>query len=94
MPKNKIREFLARWLPPLTWVYFTILFGWVVLYLLLGDRQGYLALVNQIAHLLFYPLPIVLLMAFLLKRREIWIGFGIGIRLGLELEFDWICNWN
>jgi endonuclease/exonuclease/phosphatase (EEP) superfamily protein YafD len=85
MPKKKISALFTRWLPPLVWVYFTVLFGWFVLYLLLGDQQGYIALVNQMAHLLFFPLPLVLLLAFFLKRREIRIGFGIGMVL-----FAWL----
>ncbi|MFC1936102.1 endonuclease/exonuclease/phosphatase family protein [Chloroflexota bacterium] len=71
---NLIDKFLRRWLPPLLWAYFTLLFGWLGAYLLFGDRQGYLAIVNQLAELMFLPLPLVLLAAVYLRRREVWVG--------------------
>jgi hypothetical protein len=38
----------------LGWVYFTILFGWLALYLLSGDRFSYQALANNLAVHLFH----------------------------------------
>ncbi len=76
---------IKRWLPPLVWVYFTLLFGWATVYWLTGDRNGHLALVNALAVYLFIPLPIVLLANLFLRRREIWIA--LAVRSGLFLYF-------
>ncbi len=84
MPKNllnrkKRRSALRRWLIAGCWVYGTLLFGWLGLYLLTGDKIPYLALINTLAVYLFTPLPVVMVLAPLLKRREIWVGAAGGL---------------
>jgi endonuclease/exonuclease/phosphatase (EEP) superfamily protein YafD len=70
---------IRRWATAGCWVYGTILFGWLGLYLVTGDRIPYLALVNTLAVYLFLPLPAVVLLAAFLKRWDVW---GVGL-LGL-----------
>jgi endonuclease/exonuclease/phosphatase (EEP) superfamily protein YafD len=56
------------------------------LHLLTGDRFIYLALLNYLAVYLFYPLPVVLMTAWLCRRKSLWIGFAIG---GLAFTWFW-----
>ena len=67
-----MREIFKRWLAPIIWFYFTLLLAWLFAYLLFGDQQGYLALVNVFAKYLFLPVPFVVLLNLMLRRREIW----------------------
>ena len=67
-----MREIFKRWFPPIIWLYFTLLLAWLLAYLLLGDQQGYLALVNVFAKYLFLPVPFIVLLHLILRRREIW----------------------
>lgn len=60
------------------WVYFTLLFGWLALYLFSGDRFAALSLVNMLAVYLFTPLPLVALVAIALRRAEVWAGVILG----------------
>ncbi|KAA3642691.1 MAG: hypothetical protein DWQ07_19370 [Chloroflexi bacterium] len=69
---QKLREIFKRWLPPIIWFYFTLLLGWLVAYFLVGDRQGYLALVNVFAKYLFFPVVFIALLNLVIRRREIW----------------------
>lgn len=78
-----MKDFTHRWLTAAAWAYFTILFGWVVLYLLTGDRFGYLSLVNMLAVYLFLPLPVILIVAIFIRRWEVWIGTIVGIAVFL-----------
>ncbi|MBW8012219.1 MAG: hypothetical protein FVQ83_13450 [Chloroflexi bacterium] len=82
---EKFVVFLNRWVTVIVWVYFTFLFGWLFAYVILGDRNGYLALVNTLAVYLFSPLPFVLLLGVFLRRREIWTGVVLGM-----LVFLWL----
>jgi len=71
-------RFVKRLASAAAWAYFTILFGWLVLYLLSGDRLGYLSLVNQLAVYLFAPLPLVVLVTYPLRRWEIQVSCALG----------------
>ena len=79
--RNRITAWLIARLITLSRVYFTCLFAWVILRLLFGDRWWWLFLVNSFAVYLFFPLPLILLVAFLARRREIWIGLGLALAL-------------
>lgn len=83
MPENGqsdfLLKFISRWIPPLVWVYFTGLFSWLLLYLVTGDKNGIVAMLNPFAVFWFLPLPFLVLIGWYLKRREIWIGAGVGL---------------
>lgn len=72
-----------RWITAAAWVYFSILFGWLALYLTTGDRFGYVSLFNMLASYLFYPMPLVLTAALLVHRREVWAGAALGFAVFL-----------
>ncbi len=67
---------IKRWGTAVTWVYFTFLFAWVLLYWATHDRFAYLALINTLAVYLFIPMPLVGVWAFMVRRREVWGRFG------------------
>ncbi|MCH7480982.1 MAG: endonuclease/exonuclease/phosphatase family protein, partial [Chloroflexi bacterium] len=76
--KSLLNVLFHRGAPPLLWIYFTILFGWLSVYLLTGDRLPFLSLVNSLAVSLFFPLPFVFLSNLFLRRKEIWWGLVVG----------------
>ena len=73
------------WLVAFGWVYFTCLVVWLGLYLLVGDGWWGLALVTSVAHLLFWPLPVVGVLAAVTRRRSLWIETGAAIVVWLVL---------
>ncbi len=76
--KTRILDFLKRYAVALGWAYFTILFSWLALYLLVGDRFRILGLVNNIAVCLFFPLPIIVAIAIISRRKELTYGAILG----------------
>ncbi len=74
----RLADFLRRYLTAASWVYFTFLFGWLAVYLLFGDRSGYLGHVNNMAFILFLPLPLVMAVAVYVHRRDVWVCVGLG----------------
>lgn len=72
-PKEKVN--IGRGLVAVSWVYLLILFSWLGIYLITGDRFTVIALVNYVAHYLFVPLMLVLPIAIIYKSR--WLGIGI-----------------
>jgi len=76
-------SFLRRYLVAFTWVYFTILFGWLIAYLILGDRFAYLGFVNILAVYFFFPLPLIALVAVFTRRRDVIIGTILGVAVFL-----------
>lgn len=60
------------------WAYLAVLFGWLAVHLLSGDRHAYLALANFLAVYFFAPLPLVLLAALIGRSRALGIGFALG----------------
>lgn len=81
---TRMNEALYRWGTAAIWVYFTLLFGWLVVYLVSGDRFGPLSVVNLLAVYLFIPLLLVFVAALFLRRWEIWAGLLLG-----ALVFFW-----
>jgi len=65
--------------------YLVLLLVWLMAYLLTGDRFTFIALVNYLAVYLFFPLPLVLIVALLCKERNLWIGFSLGL-----IAFLWL----
>lgn len=70
---------VKRYLVASIWVYFTLLFGWLAVYLLTGDRFGIVSLANTLAVYYFAPLPLAFAAAWITRRRELWIGALIGL---------------
>jgi endonuclease/exonuclease/phosphatase (EEP) superfamily protein YafD len=66
--------------------YLLILFTWLGLYILTGDRFTVIALINFIAVFLFIPLILVLIVAIICKSRWLGIGFIVG---GLAFLWFW-----
>ncbi len=79
------KGFAARWLTAAAWVYFTILFGWLASWLLVGDRIGYLGLFNAFGPWYFVPLPLTAIMAAALQRKSLGIGTLLGLLAFLAL---------
>lgn len=77
--KGRISGIFKRYAIALSWVYFTILFGWLTLYLLSGDRFSYLGLVNNLAVYLFFPLPLIGLIAIFTRRKELIGSTFLGV---------------
>ena len=85
MMTNRITAWLTARLVTFSRVYFTFLFAWAILRLLFGDRWWWLFLVNSFAVYLFAPLPLILLIGLVARRRETWIGFGRAFALFAHL---------
>lgn len=66
-----------RWWVAFLWVYFTLLFLWAAMYVATGDRFAPVALLNNLAVYLFIPLPLGILTAWWLKRRELGLASGV-----------------
>jgi len=66
-------------------VYFTWVFGWVVLRACFGTRWWLLFLLSTFAEYLFLPLPLILAIALFTRKRETWVGFGAALVLGAYL---------
>jgi vancomycin resistance protein VanJ len=77
--KTRHSDFLTRYAVAFSWVYFTILLGWFSLYLLSGDRISWLGLLNNFAVYLFFPLPLIALIAGITRRRELIGGTLFGV---------------
>lgn len=82
-PQWKTR--VLSWLRVLAWEYFTLLFGWAIAYALFGDRMWWLFMLNALAVWLFAPLPVVFLIACLVRRAEVWAGIVLAFLLGVAL---------
>ena len=65
---------LKRWAAAAAWVYFTLLAGWVLLYLTAADRWGFMGLINAFGVWYFSPLLLLIPLAPFLKRRSVSIG--------------------
>ena len=65
---------MAKVLETFTHVYSIGLFGWTILSRCCGDRWWWLFLLNTFAVYLFIPVPILLIIALILRRRKIWIS--------------------
>ena len=77
--KRRISGIFKRYAIALSWVYFSILYGWLAFYLLSGDRFSYLGLMNNLAVYLFFPLPLIGLIAISTRRKELVGGSILGI---------------
>jgi len=78
---RRIGAILGRYAVASVWVYYTLLFLWASGYLITGDRYAPFVILNIAAPYLFAPLPLAVAAAVLTRRRELWIGAGIGALL-------------
>lgn len=83
--KERIKSAIRRYVIALVWVYYTLLFLWAALYVVTGDRYGITAIANSLALYIFLPLPLVLPLAIIFRRRELWIGLAGGVMLFIWL---------
>jgi endonuclease/exonuclease/phosphatase (EEP) superfamily protein YafD len=83
--KNKYKDLTTRYAIAISWVYFTILFGWLILYVFTGDRFGYLGIFNSLAVYLFIPLPFAAVLGLWTHRRDVIIGTILGTAVFLWL---------
>ncbi|UCF60482.1 MAG: endonuclease/exonuclease/phosphatase family protein [Anaerolineaceae bacterium] len=83
--KERIKNTIRRYVIALVWVYYTLLFLWAALYFVTGDRYGIVAIVNSLALYIFLPLPLILPLAIIFRRRELWIGLAGGVMLFIWL---------
>lgn len=84
--KIRLLDFLLRYAVALGWGYFTFLFGWLILYLLSGDHLRLLGLANNFAVYLFFPLPLIALIAGITRRWELIGGTILG-------AMGFLCFW-
>ncbi|HZD56849.1 MAG TPA: endonuclease/exonuclease/phosphatase family protein [Anaerolineales bacterium] len=69
-----VREIIRGWTIAIIWAYFAILCSWLAAYLITGDRIAVVAALNMLAVYLFFPLPLVILVAVFLRNRGVWSG--------------------
>jgi len=81
----KLRDWLSARLITLSYVYFTCLLFWTILRFFFQDRWSWLFLVSGFAPYLFLPLPIILLVAFVTRKRVVWLGSGLSLLLWFVL---------
>lgn len=72
---------LINGLSAFVFAYLLILFGWATIRGLFGDRWWWLFLLNSFAQYLFVPLPAVLVIVLLVRRRTLWAGLVAALLL-------------
>lgn len=70
------------------WAYALAVLGWFLGHLILGDRLWPWAVLNSFPALLFLPMPVILALAALARRRAIWLVAALPVILWLVL-FGW-----
>jgi vancomycin resistance protein VanJ len=80
-----MRMWFGAALVGLAYFYFLCLFAWAFIYMLFGDRWGWLFLLNSFAQYLFLPLPALLLLALLAQERAVWVGVTLALFLWIAL---------
>jgi endonuclease/exonuclease/phosphatase (EEP) superfamily protein YafD len=81
----KYKDLAIRYATALTWVYFTFLFGWLTLYLVLGDQFGLLGIINSLLLYMFVPLPLAAIFTALNRRWSLVAGTLLGVVIFLWL---------
>lgn len=79
-PTHTLFKTLIRWLVFFSRIYFVLLAGWLLAYLLRGDWNGLLTPLNALAPLLFLPLPLALLVGLFGRQRPLLVA-GLGAAL-------------
>lgn len=70
-------------IPAITITYFILLYGWLFLYILLGDSFAYLGLINSLAVYLFFPLLPALVVSLWTKRKALIAAALLGAAIFL-----------
>lgn len=83
--QHKRKFNLMNWLRVFLWLYFTGVFAWALAHLLLGDHPWWMFAANALSFYFFLPLPVVVITAFLARRREIWAATALAFLLALFL---------
>jgi endonuclease/exonuclease/phosphatase (EEP) superfamily protein YafD len=78
-----VREIIKGWSTAIISFYFAILYGWLALYLVTGDWIAIVSAVNMLAVYLFYPLPLVIVAALLLRNKGLWTGSVLAVAVFL-----------
>lgn len=81
----KIKSLVCLGLNTASWMYLIMLFSWLGMYIFTGDRFTIVALINYLAVYLFFPLLIVVLVAFACRNLKLGFGFLLGM-----LAFLWL----
>jgi len=84
-PHSQWKTRALKWLRVLSWEYFTLLFGWAIAHMIWGDSLWWLFMFNALAVWLFAPLPVIFLIACLVRKREVWVATGLVFLLGIVL---------
>jgi endonuclease/exonuclease/phosphatase (EEP) superfamily protein YafD len=80
------RERLRNLLVAAAHLYLGILIGWAVLRWLLPDRWWWLYILSSMSVTLLLPLPLVLLLGWATRRRELWAGALLLLALGVVMH--------
>ena len=80
----QVRRFLCFLLLTGSWAYLTALFVWLILHRVAGDQLVTMSLLEFLAVYLFFPLPLLFIIALLCRSRAL----GAGILLA-ALVFTW-----
>jgi vancomycin resistance protein VanJ len=78
-----VRLFLLRVFQLVAAVYVSLVLAWAITHPFLGDATWWLFILNAFSVYLFWPAPLVLLMALLLRRRLLAISLGLVLMAGL-----------
>ena len=81
MTRTRITAWLTARLVTQSYVYLTCLFAWFALHVFWGDRWWWLFLINSFGIYLFLPLPLLLAIALITRRRDVWIGLSVSLTL-------------
>ncbi|NJK79668.1 MAG: hypothetical protein HC914_07105 [Chloroflexaceae bacterium] len=68
----------------LAYSYVVGLFGWALLYNIVGDSWWWLFLINSLAIYLFLPLLLLPIIILVTRHHVLWLGFGVGSLLWLS----------
>lgn len=74
-----MRDYFRRYLTAATLVYFTVLFGWLVIYLVSGDHFGLISVINMLAVYPFLPLLLAIFVALYSRSWVFWAGVVLGV---------------
>lgn len=69
----------------LAYLYCLGVIGWAGFYFAFHDRWWWLFVLNSFALYFFFPLPVLIVVALLVRRGTLWLGAGVVFALGVYL---------